>query len=79
MICDNQVAVSYFLEEAERRLLCLVDLLPDSISSDCAVTGLSLGSDLMELGEVLSDLLLLRGIKLVLELVHSCEPHKYYD
>ena len=74
---DNQEIVSYLLEEAKRRLLCLVDLLPDRIGSDLTITGLPLGSDLTELGDMLSDLLLLRGVKLILELVHSCKPHEY--
>lgn len=78
MVYNNQGTVSNLLEEAERCLLCLVDLLPDSFSSDGGVTGLSLGSDLTELGDVLSDLLLLRGIKLILELVHSYDPHERY-
>ena len=78
MVRGDQREVSHLLEKAERRLLCLVDLFPDSLGSDRAVTSLSLGSDLTEFGDVLGDLFLLRGIELILELVHSYEPDKYY-
>jgi hypothetical protein len=52
-------------------LLCLIDFLPDGIGSGLTITGLTLGGDLTELGDMLSHFILLGGIELILELVHS--------
>ena len=62
----------HLLEETEGRLLGLGNLLPDSVGADLLIAGLALDGHLAKLVDELSDLLLLSGIKLILEVVHGC-------
>ncbi len=69
----RRMNAAYLAEEPQGRLLCLVDLHPNSLSIDGGVSGLSLDSKFAQLRDEFGNLLLFGLIDLVLELVHSYE------
>lgn len=62
----------HLLEESQRSVLCGIDGRLDLLGGHGSVTGLALDGEFTEFGDELGNLLLLRGVELVLELVHGC-------
>lgn len=69
MTPHNKETQANLLEETELRLLCLVDLFPDGVSSNGYITSLALNSNFAGLSNKLGNLVFLIDVELALEFI----------